>query len=152
MKLQDRLTKLSKPLMVVLLRSPLHRLLSKRVMLITYTGRKSGKSFTVPVGYVQEGKTLTTLSQSERIWWRNLRNGAPVSLRLRCKEISGQSKVSEAPQAVKDGLRCYLQNAPEQAKYFHVRLDPNGQLNEQDLAQTVLNRVVVQCVLETEPD
>jgi hypothetical protein len=33
------------------LRSPLHGLLSNGMMLLTVTGRKTGKKYTTPVGY-----------------------------------------------------------------------------------------------------
>jgi len=39
------------PLMHALLRSPLHGLLSGMLMLRSYTGRKSGKVYTIPIGY-----------------------------------------------------------------------------------------------------
>ena len=39
------------PAIKLILRSPLHGLMSKRLLLITFTGRKSGKQFTTPLGY-----------------------------------------------------------------------------------------------------
>ncbi len=36
------------PIMMWLLRSPLHGMLSSSTMIITYTGRKSGKMFSTP--------------------------------------------------------------------------------------------------------
>jgi hypothetical protein len=41
-----------------ILRSPLHRVLSKSTLLITLSGRKSGKLYTLPVNYVREGDIL----------------------------------------------------------------------------------------------
>ena len=42
--------RLLNPLLAALLRSPLHRLASKNLMLLTVTGRKSGRTYTLPVG------------------------------------------------------------------------------------------------------
>ncbi len=39
------------PLMRALLRSPFHGLLSGMLMLLSYTGRKSGRTYTIPIGY-----------------------------------------------------------------------------------------------------
>lgn len=39
------------PLVRWLMRSPLHWLASRRVALISYTGRRSGRRFTIRVGY-----------------------------------------------------------------------------------------------------
>ena len=35
--------------MKLVLRSPVHKMVSKTVLLITFTGRKSGKTYTTPV-------------------------------------------------------------------------------------------------------
>jgi hypothetical protein len=58
-----------------ILRSPLHGLISKSTMLITYTGHKSGKLYTIPVNYVRDEDVLSVTSYRHRTWWRNLRGG-----------------------------------------------------------------------------
>jgi len=65
-----------------ILRSPLHGLVSKNTMLITFSGRKSGKVYTTPVGYVRNDNDITVFSQRHSSWWRNLRGGASVTVRL----------------------------------------------------------------------
>jgi hypothetical protein len=82
-----------------LLRTPLHRAVSGQLALITVTGRRSGRRFTFPVGYRRDGDRVTVqVGWPERkVWWRNLRGGAPVSMRLRGVERSGHAKVSEDP-------------------------------------------------------
>ena len=75
----------------LLLRSPLHPLVSSRIALITVTGRRSSKSYTFPVGYRRAGERVTiAVGRPERkLWWRNLRGGARVRLRLGNAERSG---------------------------------------------------------------
>ena len=48
------MTTIFNPFMVWLLRSPLHKLASKNTLLITFTGRKSGKKYTTPVNYASD--------------------------------------------------------------------------------------------------
>lgn len=69
------------PTMRFILRSPIHRLLSGSLMLLIFDGRKSGTRYSVPVGYVQEGSTLTLFSHAK--WARNFEGGYPVAVRLR---------------------------------------------------------------------
>jgi len=45
--------KIMNPLMKALLYSPLHGEVSKSLMLLSFTGRKSGMKFTPPVGYLR---------------------------------------------------------------------------------------------------
>jgi hypothetical protein len=45
--------------MAWVLRSPFHGMLSGGMLLVTVTGRKTGKAYTLPVEYVQEGRLHT---------------------------------------------------------------------------------------------
>lgn len=78
-----------------LLRSPLHLLLSRRLTLITVSGRRSGVEHTLPVAYKQDGGRLAipVMWPERKLWWRNLREGAPVRLQLRGEERSGSARV-----------------------------------------------------------
>ena len=66
-------------LMKGLLRSPLHRVVSKSTMLMTVTGRKTGKRYVVVVRYVRDSEHIVCYTDSK--WWINLRGGAPVKAR-----------------------------------------------------------------------
>ena len=82
------------PLVRMLLRSPLHSVVSGRLALITVTGRRSGREFTFPVIYEQDGDRVTiTVGWPERkLWWRNLREGGRMGLRLRGVERMGNAQ------------------------------------------------------------
>jgi len=75
------------PIMNMLLRSPLHSVLSNSLMTLTFQGRKSGKRYTIPVGYLQRSNTLYLFTHSS--WWKNLQGGVPVTVRLRGQEVAG---------------------------------------------------------------
>jgi hypothetical protein len=82
------------PVVRLVLRSPLHGLLSRRTALLTVTGRRSGREFTVPVGYEQRGDSVRIMVgwPEHKRWWRNLTDaGAPVRMRLRGVERSGHA-------------------------------------------------------------
>jgi deazaflavin-dependent oxidoreductase (nitroreductase family) len=89
------------PFITALLRSPLHGLLSNGYMLITVTGRKTGRAYTTPVNYGRAGDTLTCLSKRDRTWWRNLRNGTPVTVLLRGEIRRGLGLVAETDEATR---------------------------------------------------
>ena len=86
--------RLGNPGIRLLLSSPLHRLASGRLALITVTGRRSGRTFTFPVSYRLVGDVVTIgVGWPERkAWWRNLRGeGAPVRMRIRGADRSGHA-------------------------------------------------------------
>lgn len=132
----------------LLLRSPLHGLASQGVMLITYTGRKTGQPYTIPVSYaLDEAEALLTTSFKTRTWWRNLRGGVPVTLRLRGREVGALAEVIEAETAVADYIRIYLRRFPDIARHFFITMDADGTPNPDDLAAAAAKRVIVRCMV-----
>jgi hypothetical protein len=80
------------PIMKGLLRSPLHRLLSYALMLLTYTGRQTGKPYTIPIGYFA-WDTDELIAFSSASWWKNVRNGKPVTLLLQGQKVEATAQV-----------------------------------------------------------
>ncbi|HEY0936963.1 MAG TPA: nitroreductase/quinone reductase family protein [Trebonia sp.] len=65
---------------------------SRHFTVVTYTGRRSGRTFSTPVGYRRTGSTVTIpVSMPERkTWWRNFTgDGGPVSLNLDGNDRTG---------------------------------------------------------------
>ncbi len=128
----------------LLLRSPLHSLVSHGMLLITYTGRKSGKEYTVPVSFaVDDDGALLTTSFKTRVWWRNLRGGVPVTLRLAGKNVPAVAEVVEEETAVAHHLRTYFRRFPKVAPHFFVTFDAEGLPNPRELAAAAAKRVIV---------
>jgi deazaflavin-dependent oxidoreductase (nitroreductase family) len=129
--------------MIWLLRSRLHGLLDRGILLVTVTGRKSGKTYTTPVNYLRDGDTLWVTSTRGRTWWRNLKGGAPLGVYLtgHAYHAHGQAIVEES--AVAESLAAYLHIAPQYAKYFKVALDAVGQPVPADCARAARERVMV---------
>jgi len=134
-------------IMAFVLRSPLHGMLSKNTMLITYSGRKSGKAYTTPVNYIQVEDGLLVTSYRKRTWWRNLRGGASVTLRLQGKDRQATAEVYEDDENVTRYLAAYLSKAPQVAKYFNVLLDDKGEPNLADVRRAAGERVIIRVQL-----
>lgn len=130
-----RWQKLYNPMVSWLLRSPLHNVMSNSTLLITYTGRKSGRAYTTPVNFVRDGETLLVVSPRDRIWWRNLRGDAPVTVRVAGRDLRGVGRVFEGEDAVEEGgLLTVLRKAPAFRRFWRVESDSHGQPKDrQDL-------------------
>ena len=50
--------------MKFVLRSPVHGMVSKTILLITFTGRKSGKTYSTPVSYSQTGDQVAIFTHA----------------------------------------------------------------------------------------
>jgi hypothetical protein len=84
-----------------ILRSPLHGLVSGRLVVMTVTGRRSGKQHSFPVAYQEDGPDHLRIHidwPEKKIWWRNLKQPAPVSVRLRGAERSGTGEAQGDPK------------------------------------------------------
>lgn len=132
------------PIMTWILRSPLHPLLSKSILLVTYTGHKSGKTYTIPVNYNRQDGILMTVSLRSRTWWRNLRGGTPVRLLLQGREVQATGQALEGEEQVTSALAALLKNSPQSARFLKVSLDVDKQPNMQDVHWAAADRVIVQ--------
>ena len=59
-RIQARVMSVLNVFMRPLLRLPFPTALTKRLMLVSFTGRKTGKAYQQPLSYVQQGDTLLT--------------------------------------------------------------------------------------------
>lgn len=112
--------------MKAVLRSPLHGLVSKNLLIMTFAGRKSGKSYTLPLSYARVGDTLYVTT--ERPWHKNLAadGGALVKLVLRGEERSGVAESTTDAGEVEDGLRLIVSRYPGYGRFVGVPVDEGG--------------------------
>jgi deazaflavin-dependent oxidoreductase (nitroreductase family) len=128
--------------MKFVLRSPMHGMVSKTVLLITFTGRKSGKTFTTPVDYSQDGDQVYIFTHAN--WWKNLRNDASVTLHLRGRDLQGIAEpVAEDKQTVAAGLSEHLRKVPSDARYYGVTFDDHNQPRAEEVEKAAQNVVMI---------
>ena len=128
------------------LRSPFHGMLSDGMMLITVTGRKTGKTYTTPVDYYEEGGYLWVITSRDRSWWRNVQGGADVKLLLKRKPVNGFAETEMDEKAVEAHMREYVKHIPQAAKPMGIRVE-NGMANAEDIARTAKDRLFVRIEL-----
>lgn len=70
------------------------KLVRKGITVVSYTGRKSGRTFTTPVGYQRKGDTVNiqVMMPDSKNWWRNFSGeGGPLTLELDGAERTGHA-------------------------------------------------------------
>ena len=132
-----------------MLRSPLHGILSDGMLLITVTGRKTGKEFSFPVGYYRENGYLWVITSRDRTWWKNLRGGAEVSLLLKRKPVKALADTDLDEKAVEARMYEYVKHVPQAAKSLGIRIQ-NGNANAEDIARTAKDRLFVRLQLTSQ--
>ncbi len=114
-------------------------------MLITFTGRNSGRQFTTPVRYFRDGETVRSFTSAESQWWRNLRGGADVVLRIEGRDAPYHATaVQNDPEEVRKRLQHYLGLFPQDANYHDIRLNRDKSPVTEDLEKASRNAILVE--------
>ena len=130
------------------LRSPFHSMLSNGMMLITVTGRKTGKTYTTPVEFYKEDGYLWVMTSRDRTWWRNLQGGASVDLLLKRKPVNGFAETELDGSTVRSHMFEYIQHIPQAAKPMGIRME-NKNPNPEDIVRTAKDRLFVKIKLSS---
>ena len=129
------------------LAGPLHpHFGSETLMILSFVGRRSGKRYRFPIGYMRQGSTL--FSYSPFSWWRSLSNGAPVTVTVRGRALTGRAEAITDTAIVEPGMLVYLRHNPGDAKYFDVKIGPDGDPDPADVARAARRNVQVRIQLD----
>jgi hypothetical protein len=128
----DRFSKLNS-IVAAILRSPLHWPLSIGLALITVTGRRSGRQYTLPVGYQRRGDEILILVSDapNKIWWRNYRTPGPMALLVRGTSMKGTAELIEPNHpAFRDLCEYTIRRVPGLGRTFGIEFDRAAGLSD----------------------
>jgi deazaflavin-dependent oxidoreductase (nitroreductase family) len=129
-----RLFKVINVPMRLLLRLPFTTPLSRQLMLLSFTGRKTGKPYRQPVSYVPDGDTLLTPGGGK--WKLNLREGQPVRVRLRGRDVLLRPEYIADVDEVEQLLGRMMTANPRVASFVPVQ-GPDGKIDRSKLEAAV---------------
>ena len=132
------------PLIIFLLKSPLHPILSNDTMLVSYTSTKSGKRFSLPVNFARRDDQLYSTSFQQRTWWRRFRTEAPAELLVAGEKLQAVGRAYPSSPASVEKLAELVRINPVYAKYLKIQLDPDGNPDKDDVFLAAEGRVVIQ--------
>jgi hypothetical protein len=85
-----RLLRLGNPVVRAVLGSRAHRLLSGRLLVLDYRGRRTGRRYRIPLRYAETdaGELVAVAVRPERkLWWRSFTEPASASVLLRGETV-----------------------------------------------------------------
>jgi hypothetical protein len=118
---------------------------SKTLMMLEFTGRRTGKKYNFPVGYMQVGQTIFCYSPFS--WWRNLQGGAPVKVVVKGRALTGVADVRTDTDEIAAGMEIYLRHNPGDARFYRVKLDKNRHPIPEDIAKAARDNVEIRIEL-----
>jgi hypothetical protein len=132
---QARIMKAVNVPMRAVLRLPFATPLSANLMLISYTGVKSGKSYRQPVSYARDGEMLLTPGGGR--WTLNLKNGRQVRIRLRGRDVPAHADLVAEPAEVERLLGVIAAGNPRAMRYIPIPRRDDGRLDPDALAAAI---------------
>lgn len=113
-----RVLRLANPIVRALLRSPAHPLLSGRLLILSYQGRLSGRTFRIPLRYAEthDGRLVALAVRPERkLWWRSFVEPSLATVTLRGERREATGVVAEGVDR-ELALGAYLARYPRSAR------------------------------------
>ncbi len=145
MKIPEPLFVLLNKVVRLLLKSPLHFLMSKSLLLINHSGRKSGRMYATPVRYMRTGSGIRCFTSEHVQWWRNVKSRPEVTLLIEGSVCSYKGVVLDRdPKLMQPLLVEFLALYPQDAVYQDIRLNSDESLNAEDLAASLQKAIVVE--------
>ena len=109
--------------------------MGRRLILLSYTGRKTGKSYTIPVSYVEQGDEL--LIPGGGAWKKNLENGLAVGIRLRGRERRANPEIIRDPNEVEELITFMMAANPAVSRFIGVPKRTDGRPDREKLDEAV---------------
>jgi hypothetical protein len=114
-----------------LLGLPFSTPLGGSLMLLYFTGRRTGRRYRQPVSYVTDGDTLLTPGGGR--WKLNPREDEPIRVRLRGRDVRLRPEFVRDPAEVKVLLRTMVAANPRAASFIPF-LQPGGEVDREQMA------------------
>lgn len=126
------LTRLVNPFYLRLLRSPLHRLVSPKLLGLSFRGRRTGRPYALPLGYHQLGNWV--LIGTDARWQANFATPHEVALWLRGRRRRGVGIVVTGENEVRVAWADLLAARPLLGRLSGVRAGVDGTIDAATLA------------------
>ena len=136
--------RLINPIVGWLLASRLHGLISFQLILVEVVGRRSGKTYKIPVSYASDSKEWVCLTLASNLWWRNLEPAKVVTVHHRGRQrLAGIRVESKDVDRIEQEMAELIAHNPLDAPFAGVRLNWRLQPNAEDLALAAQRHVVI---------
>ncbi|MGD2061711.1 MAG: nitroreductase/quinone reductase family protein [Acidimicrobiia bacterium] len=110
--------------MIWALKTPgIQRMVGQGVALLSFTGRRSGNPYTIPVSYHREADVVTVITKRPRKWWHNFESPTEVELRLAGETYAGRAEIWSDQEEAVDFMTEYLKKRPVDARAYGLAKD-----------------------------
>ena len=126
----------------------LQGMMGQGVALLSFTGRKTGKHYTIPVSYHREGDIVTVITKRQRKWWHNFETPLEVELRLAGRNFAGKAEARSSDEETLEFMISYLEKRPIDAKAYGLKKD---EITREKIARILPHIVVIRIEISPVP-
>jgi len=123
------------PFMRLMLHLPIKRM-QEGLLLLTFTGRRSGTQFILPLSYAEDADG-SLLIPGGGAWKLNLAPGRPIQVRLRGKDTTADSEVIWDSAEIACLLPRLYRDNPQGQDFVGVPIAPDGKPDRAKLEQAI---------------
>tara|TARA_Y100001958_G_scaffold157364_1_gene152244 strand:+ start:2537 stop:2971 length:435 start_codon:yes stop_codon:yes gene_type:complete len=132
------------PFVRVILKSPIHFILSHQILLFRVIGRKSKKIYEIPASYAHINDALVCVTLRENLWWKNFIDIEDQEIYFRGKKINKKISINFSDDNfVRTKLKELIEHNPIDAFFAGVKLDRNKVPNSEDLDKAAKLHTVI---------
>ena len=129
-----------------LLRSRWHYLCSKRIMTVSYVGRKSGKHFNTPISYYRSGDKVYCFTNG--VWRYNFCTATAATLRIAGSDFPAQGKLFDGSRDKQiDVMSAYFKAVPQDKKFYGIKGGADHEPGRTQVAQALGSIVIIEFTL-----
>ena len=132
------------PFVIVILKSPIHFILSHQILLFRVIGRKSKKIYEIPASYAHINDALVCVTLRENLWWKNFIDIENQDIYFKGKKINKKISINFSDDNfVREKLKELIEHNPIDAFFAGVKLDRNKVPNSEDLDKAAKLHTVI---------
>jgi len=132
------------PFVRVILKSPIHFILSHQILLFRVIGRKSKKIYEIPASYAHINDALVCVTLRENLWWKNFIDIEDQEIYFKGKKINKKISINYSDDNfVRTKLKELIEHNPIDAFFAGVKLDRNKVPNSEDLDKAAKLHTVI---------
>jgi hypothetical protein len=140
-RVEMRARSIVNPTIRTLLRSPIHRLVSGKLLVITVVGRGSGRRYSIPVAYAESNGCLLVGTSAR--WHRNLQGVEPVLVHLRDRAVFADTEIITDADEMTELYAAILVGNPAHARNAGIHPTSEGSVNRDEVSRAAARGEVI---------
>lgn len=125
----------------------LQSMLGRDLALLSFEGRRTKTTYTIPVSYHRSDEIVTIVTKRARTWWHNFETPIEVQLKLAGHDYTGKAEIEHDADAALEFMTGYLKDRPIDAKAYGLAKD---EVIREKIARIIPHIVVIHIRLDSE--